>query len=251
MLRILTVVGAALAGTMAMAEIKTMDVEYTSNGEAMLGYVAYDDSKPGPKPAVMIVHDWNGLDGYEKGRARQLAEMGYVAFAVDIYGKNSRPKSQAENGQQAGKYRADVPLFRKRLADGHAAMIKQPGADATKTAAMGYCFGGGAVLEMARAGMPVKGVVSFHGSLSTNMRTAEGAQIAAKVLVCHAIQDPSVPWNHVTDFVTEMNGAKADYQILTFNESVHPFTVPGPSYRADADRRSWDSMKQFFQEIFK
>jgi len=234
-----------------MAEIKEMDVEYTSGGEVMQGFVAYDASKTGPRPAVMIVHDWNGLDGYEKSRAKQLAEMGYVAFAVDVYGKNSRPTNQQENAQQAGKYRSDRVLFRQRLADGHAAMLKQPGVDAARTAAIGYCFGGGAVLEMVRAGMPVAGVVSFHGSLSTNMPAPAGAAPKTKVLVAHAIQDPSVPWSDVTAFVEEMNGAKVDYQLLTFNEAVHPFTVPGPNYRADADRRSWAAMRSFFEEIFK
>ncbi len=237
--------------TASFAEIKTKTFDYNHDGTVLEGFVAWDDSKTGPRPGVMIVHDWDGLNGYEQTRAKMLAELGYVGFAVDIYGKDSRPKTQQENGQQAGKYRGDLPLFRGRMKAALEAMKGMTDmVDPAKTAAIGYCFGGGGVLEMARAGMDVNGVVSFHGGLSTTMPATEGG-VKSKVMVCHAMQDPSVPRDQFNKFLDEMRDAKVDYQLVAFNEDVHPFTViGGPSYRPDADRRSWAAMQDFFKEIF-
>lgn len=230
--------------------IVTKKIEYKQGDTVLEGFLAYDDSKSGPRPGVMIIHDWNGLDGYEETRARMLAELGYVAFAADIYGKNSRPKTQQENGQQAGKYRSDPPLFRARLQAGLDELKKQSQCDAKKTAAIGYCFGGGGVLELARGGADVSGVVSFHGSYGTATPAQVGG-VKAKVMVVHAAQDPSTNREGFDKFLDEMRDAKVDYQMVLFNLNVHPFTViGGPSYNADADRRSWIAMKNFFQEIF-
>jgi dienelactone hydrolase len=233
----------------ASAEIKTQRLEYKDGDTVLEGYIAWDDAKSGKRPAVLVVHDWNGLDAYEEGRARQLAELGYVGFAIDVYGKGVRPKTPQESGAQAGKYRQDLPLFRSRL---NAALTAAKGlaqTEPTKTAAMGYCFGGGGVLELARSGADVKGVVSFHGSIAP-ADPADGKNIKGKVLAIHAAQDPSVPRTAMNAFLDEMRDGKVDYQLVVYNLNVHPFTVPGPSYNADADRRSWDELKRFLGEIF-
>ncbi|RYG49434.1 dienelactone hydrolase family protein [bacterium] len=243
---------AALLGLttgMAMAEMKTEKVEYRDGDTVLEGYYAYDDAayKGEKRPAILIVHDWNGLDGYEERRARELAALGYAAFAVDIYGKGVRPTNNAESGAQAGKYRADIDLFRSRLNAGLEALKARPGVDPARIGAIGYCFGGGGVLELLRSGAAVKAAVTFHGSLATP-RPADAANIKAKILIQHASQDPSVPLTQLGDFIKEMGDAKVDYRMIMYNLAVHPFTVPGPQYNEVADKRSWAAMKEFFLE---
>lgn len=234
----------------AQAKVVTKEVEYREGDATLLGYLAYDDTKTGLRPGVMIVHDWNGVDGYEEGRARQLAELGYVAFAADIYGKGIRPANAEESGKQAGIYRADRALFRRRLNAGLETLKSQPNVDRSKVAAIGYCFGGGGVLELARSGADLRGVVSFHGNLDTP-NPADANNIHCKMMVINAIDDPAVPRPSLLGFFEEMKAAKKDYQLVLYNLQTHAFTVPGPMYDADADRRSWQSMKDFFAEIFK
>lgn len=241
------VVCASVAG----ATVVTKKVEYKQGDTVLEGFLAYDDAKTGLRPGVMIVHDWNGLDGYEEMRAKKLAELGYVAFAADIYGKDVRPKTNQENGAQAGKYRADIPLFRARLQAGLDELRKMPGVDTKKVAAIGYCFGGGGVMELARSGADLSGVVSFHGGALSTKTPAKPGDIKCKVMVIHAAQDPSASRAQFDAFLDEMKDAKVDYQTVIYNLNVHPFTVPGgPSYDADADRRSWAAMRAFFDEIF-
>lgn len=235
---------------LSSAAIVTKKVEYKQGDTVLEGFLAYDDTKTGPRPGVMIVHDWDGLNGYEETRAKMLAELGYVAFAVDIYGKDTRPKSQQENGQYAGKYRSDIPLFRARLQAGLDEMKRHTQVDAKKTAAIGYCFGGGGVLELARSGAEVTGVVSFHGGLASPS-PAKAGDVKGKVMVVHAAQDPSVPQEMFMGYLNEMRDAKVDHQTVVYNLNVHAFTViGGGQYNADADRRSWIAMKDFFKEIF-
>lgn len=241
-----------LIATAANAAIVTKRVEYKHGDAVLEGYLAYDDSKSGKMPGVMIIHDWDGLNGYEETRAKMLAEMGYVAFAADIYGKNDRPKTQQENGQYAGKYRSNPELFRGRLQASLDTMKAQPQVDTTKTAAIGYCFGGGGVMEMARAGADVDGVVSFHGGALATTMPAEPGKVKAKVMVVHAAQDPGASREAWNKFLDEMQNAKVDYQAVVYNLNVHAFTVMGGSqYNADADRRSWEAMQDFFKEIFR
>jgi dienelactone hydrolase len=250
-IRWITCATAALGiSALGMGAIVTKKVEYKQGDAVLEGYVAYDDAKSGPRPGVMIIHDWNGIDGYEETRAKMLAELGYVAFAADIYGKGIRPKNAQESGREAGKYRADSALFRARLQAGLDELKKQSEVDAKKTAAIGYCFGGGGVLELARSGADVAGVVSFHGSLGTDSPAKQG-EVKSKVLVVHAAQDPGVPIEQFTAYLAEMRDAKVDHQTVVYNLNVHPFTViGGPSYNADADRRSWEAMRGFFKEVF-
>ena len=239
----------AIFSAAAHAEIKTSFVDYTEGGVTLQGFLAYDDAKVGSRPAVMIVHDWDGLGTYEQDRAKQLAAEGYVAFAADIYGKGVRPNNPQDNAKEATKYRSDIPLFRRRLNAGFETMLKQANVNPAKTAAIGYCFGGGGVLELARSGANVQAVVSFHGGIGTT--TPEDAKnIRGKVLVIGAAQDPAVPREAITGFLNEMQGAKIDYQMVLYNLNVHAFTVPGAQYDATADRRSFAQMKTFFGEVF-
>ncbi|MDX2064282.1 MAG: dienelactone hydrolase family protein [Fimbriimonadaceae bacterium] len=233
----------------ARAEIQTALVEYRDGDAVLEGYVAYDDAITTPRPAVMVVHDWDGPNDYEQRRARMLAELGYVGFAADIYGKGVRPKSVQENAQQAGKYRSDRATFLSRMNAAVAFLRNHPRVDKAKVAAMGYCFGGGGVLELARSGADLSGVVSFHGGLKTSA-PAKAGEIRTKILVCHASQDPSVPYADLVGFLGEMRDARADYQLVAYNVDSHPFTAPGPGYRPEADRRSWSELQTFLREIF-
>lgn len=238
----------AAMGCTAMAEIKTEVVEYRDGDTVLQGYYAYDDaSKAGPRPGIIVIHDWNGLDDYEMRRARELAALGYAAFAVDIYGKGVRPKTSEESGAQAGKYRADIDLFRSRLNAGLNTLAAMKDVDKGRLGAIGYCFGGGGVLELARSGAPLKAGVTFHGALGTP-RPEDAKNIKGKLLIEHAALDPSMTPEVVTGFYNEMLNAKVDYVMDVYNLKAHAFTVPGPQYDAVADKRSWDAMKRFFAE---
>lgn len=254
---VLGLLGAALL-TAARAEIVTKTVEYKEGDTTLEGWVAYDDSVKGARPGVLIVHQWKGLGAYEKMRAEMLAKMGYVAFACDIYGKGIRPTAMPDAAAQAGKYKNDRPLLRKRVNAGLETLLKQEGVDKKKVAAIGYCFGGTSVLELARSGADVGGVVSFHGGLGSP--TPEDAKnIKAKVLALHGADDPNVPSAEVGAFEKEMRDAKVDWQLVAYGNAVHSFTdkgagndnSKGAAYNEKADKRSWEDMKDLFAEIFK
>lgn len=243
-----------------MAKIVEKTVEYRDGDVVMEGRVAYDDAKvaAGKLPGVMIVHQWKGITDYEKSRARMLAEMGYVAFACDIYGKGVRPQTASEAGAQAGKYKGDLPLYRKRLAAGLATLASQPGVDSARLGAIGYCFGGTGALELARSGANVKAVVSFHGGLGSSLPASLGA-VKGSVLVCHGAADPMVPPAEVEAFCQEMESAKVDYVFMAFAGAKHSFTEVAAgnnpnspvAYDEKADRRSWAAMQSFFAEMLR
>lgn len=236
--------------------IITKDVEYKDGDVILQGYLAYDDSKVN-SPGVLIVHQWKGLTDYEKMRAGQLAELGYVAFAVDVYGKGVRPATPEEAGKQAGKYRSDVNLLRSRVNAGLNELRKQSFVDANNISAIGYCFGGGGALELARSGADIKGAVSFHGTLKT-VAPEDAKNIKCKILVLHGAIDPNVPEQDVIGFKKEMEDANVDYVLTQYSGAVHSFTQPsagndpskGSAYNEKADKRSWIAMKEFFDEIF-
>ena len=244
--------------TSASAKIVTKTIPYQSGDVQCEGYIAYDDRFEGKRPGILVAHQWLGLTNYEKTRAVQLASLGFVAFALDLYGKTNRPADTAAAGKIAGTFKADRILWRKRASDGFQTLLAQPNVDATKVAAIGYCLGGGTVLELARSGADAKGVVSFHGSLDTP--TPEDAKnIKGKVLVLHGAIDPLAPMPTVLALSDEMEKARRDYQIVLYSGAVHSFTQPeagndpskGAAFNADADRRSFEAMLVFFDELFR
>lgn len=242
----------------ASAAIQTETVEYEHDGVVLEGFLAYDDEADGPRPGVLVVHEWTGLGDYVQSRCRQLAELGYVAFGADIYGKGVRPEGPEAAGEEASKYRSDRPLMRARAQAGLDQLSSYDQVDGERVAAIGYCFGGGVVLELARSGADVDGVVSFHGNLDTP-NPEDARQIVGQVLVCHGAADPYVPKEQVQAFWDEMNKAGVDWRMIAYGNAVHSFTNPargedasqGAAYNPKADRRSWEDMQDFFDEIFK
>jgi dienelactone hydrolase len=243
------IAGILAAGSPAPAAVKTEKVLYHDGPAALEGFVAFDDSKTGPRPGVLVIHDWTGLQEYAETRAKQLAELGYVAFAADIYGKGIRPTDPKECAVQAGTYRDDLPLLRRRVLLGLEQLKKQPGVDASKLGAIGYCFGGSCALELARSGADVAGVVSFHGGLSTKMPAQPGA-IKARLLICHGGADNFVN-KEVPAFKAEMEKAGAKMEFAIYAGAQHGFTKPGPAYQEKADKESWAAMKKFFTETLR
>jgi len=240
------------------AEVRTKVVEYKEGETTLEGYVAYDDSIQGKRPAVLIVHQWKGLGEYEKKRAEMLAKLGYAVLAADIYGKGVRPGNPKDAGAMAGKYKKDRALLRARVKAGFEFLKQQPQVDTGKIAAMGYCFGGTTALELARSGADVKGIVSFHGALNTP--TPEDAKnIKGKVLALHGADDPNVPPAEVNAFEEEMRKASVDWQLVAYGGAVHSFTdwnagndnSKGAAYNEKADKRSWQAMQDFYNELFK
>lgn len=242
----------------ASAELQKKFVEYQDGETTLEGYLVYDDAVEGKRPGIIVVHDWMGFGTYGNGRAEQLAALGYAALAVDIFGKGVRPSNAEEASKQAGYYKEHRDILRKRALAGLEFLSKEPMVDVQNMAAIGYCFGGTTVLEMARAGMPLSGVVSFHGGLSTSLPAAQG-DVKAKVLVLHGADDPFVPSQEVDGFTKEFNLAKADWQMVFYSGAVHSFTrkdagddnSKGAAYNERADKRSWEAMKVFFEELFK
>jgi dienelactone hydrolase len=259
-LTILAVAVAVLAvlvpGGEAAGAIKHEAVAYKDGKIALEGYIAYDDAVKGKRPAVLIVHDWMGLSDHTRAVADKLAAQGYVAFAVDIYGKGVRPRDAAEAGKLAGTYKKDAKLLRARAAAGLATLVKHPRVDATRVVAIGYCFGGTTALELGRSGAQLAGIVSFHGGLAT-ATPADARNIKGKVLVLHGADDPHVPRDEVGAFEKEMREGGVDWQLVSFGGAVHAFTVPGAgndpkkgvAYDAKADARSWKYFMDFLGEI--
>jgi dienelactone hydrolase len=240
------------------AEIHTEPVEYKHEDTVLEGFLVYDTTVQGKHPGVLIVHQWKGLGEYEKKRAEMLARIGYVAFAVDIYGKGVRPADAKAASAEAGKYKGNRKLLRGRVRAGLDVLAKNELVDPKKLAAIGYCFGGTTVIELARSGADIAGVVSFHGALDSPT-PADGRNIKCKVLALHGADDPFVPAIDVAAFEDEMRQAKVDWQIVKYGGAVHGFTdwgagsdaKSGMAYNEKADRRSWEAMKQLFAELFR
>jgi dienelactone hydrolase len=255
--KVLLLLLALLLPALSQATIETKTVEYRQGDTRLVGYLAYPKDAKGPLPGILVVHAWMGLDDYAKRRTAQLADLGYIAFAADIYGDGKIAADVKEAGALSGLYKKDRALLRVRSAAGLATLKAQPGVAADKIAAIGYCFGGMAVLELGRSGADLAGVVSFHGVLDTP--TPEDAKnIRAKVLALHGADDPYVPPDQVAAFENEMRKAGVDWQLVAYGGAVHSFTNPasgsdnskGAAYNASADARSWVAMQQFFKELF-
>jgi dienelactone hydrolase len=254
---LLAAVSFASLSTGMFAAVKTETVEYKEGETVLEGLVSYDDATTEKRPAVLVIHDWMGVSASTRATVEELAKLGYVAFAADIYGKGVRPADPGAAGALAGQYKGDRALFRKRANAGLEELRKQPQADPSKVAAIGFCFGGTGVLELARSGAPIAGVVSFHGGLDSP-NPADGRNIKAKVLVLHGADDPFVKPADIAAFQDEMRKSGVDWQMNYYGDAVHAFThknagtdkSKGAAYNEPAARRSWLAMKNFFAEIF-
>lgn len=231
-------------------------VIYMDEDVVLEAFFAFDDSLSGRRPAVLIGHAWGGRDGFVADKARKLAGLGYVGFALDVYGKGVLGSSPEQNSKLMQPFMADREKLQQRMKAALNAVMLLPWVDDNKIAAMGFCFGGLCVLDLARTGVDLQGVVSFHGLLGAPDNT-NGNKIKAKILALHGRDDPMVPPEQVLAFQEEMTQAEADWQFVSYGHTVHAFTNPvandpsfGTVYQADADRRSWQAMQNFFAEIF-
>ncbi len=257
-MRILVVLLLSLSTAGVQAKLHKEVIEYRHGSAILEAYLVYDDDTPNSRPGVLVIHEWKGLGNYAKMRADRLAQLGYVAFALDMYGKGIRPATNEEASTQAGKYYKDRQLMRSRAQTGLDQLRKHPLVDSARIGVIGYCFGGAAALELARSGAPLAGVVSFHGTLDTP--TPEDAKnIKGKVLVCHGGSDPYVTADAVAGFESEMTKAGVDFQLNIYGGAVHSFSNPesgndpskGAAYDERADKRSWSAMRLFFDEVFR
>lgn len=247
-----------LAATAAFADIKVETVEYKQGDTLLEGNLAYDNAQTGPRPAVIVVHDWMGNGEFSRKKAEELARLGYVGFAADIYGKGVRAKDSKEAAELAGKYKGDRALLRARVNAALETLKQFPKVDPKRIAVMGFCFGGTTSLELARSGADIVGLVSFHGGLSTPT-PADAKNIKARLLILHGADDPYVKPDEVTAFKKEMDDEKVNYKLIAYPGAVHSFTNPaagtdnskGAAYNENADKLSWGAMKQFFAEVFK
>jgi len=240
--------------------LKEENVTYTADGVALKGFVVYDESKTGKRPAVLVVHEWWGLNDYAKSRARQLAELGYIAMAVDMFGNGKTAANPQQAQELTAPFYKDPQLSKIRL-DAAITKVKEfKQTDGANIAAIGYCFGGSVVLNAAKLGADLKGVVSFHGGLAGVPANKE--LLKAKILVCHGEADKFVPQKDVEAFKQAMDSIGADYTFKSYKGATHAFTNPDATkigkqfnmpieYNAAADKASWNDMRNFLDRIFK
>ena len=235
-------------------------VMYKSGDVTMQGYLSYDDSIAGKRPGILVVHEWWGLNEYARERARMFAELGYTALAVDMYGDGKQADHPDEAGKFAAAVRQNLPAATERFIAAMQVLKKNPTVDPEHIAAVGYCFGGGVVLEMARQGLDLDAVVSFHGSLTTDHPAAPGV-VKARILICNGADDKMTTQADIEAFKREMAAAGVDYEFITYPGAKHSFTNPGADiyaekfnipvgYNREADKKSWEDMKKFLKETF-
>ena len=235
--------------------IVTKTIDYRHDTALLEGFLAYDDKAPEPRPAVLIAHAWGGRDDFVCNKARRLAELGYSAFALDIYGKGITGGSPEQNAQLMQPFMSDRSLLQGRMLAALETVKGLPQVDPHRIAAMGFCFGGLCVLDLARSGADIRGVISFHG-LFVPPSDRPVATIRAKVLALHGYDDPMVPPEQVDALAEELTAAGADWQIHMYGRTMHAFTNPvandpafGTVYDANADHRSWQSLQSFLGEV--
>ena len=256
MRKILLIILVLLLATAAEAKIISQNVEYKHGDTVLEGYLAYDDAIKNKRPGVLVVHEWWGLNDYVRTRVDRLAGLGYVAFALDMYGKGIWTTDPQKAGELAGHLRGQ-PILRQRAQAGLDILSKNGNVDANKIAAIGYCFGGTTVLELAYSGADISGVVSFHGGL-TAPHPEDMKAIKAKILILHGADDGFISPEDIAAFQNGMRQAGADWQMVYYGAAVHSFTNPaadkvnvkGIAYNPLADARSWKHMQLFFKEIF-
>jgi dienelactone hydrolase len=258
MKRALIVLFALILGTGAAgAAVKTESVTYKHGDKTFHGYFAWDDASQAKRPGILVVHEWWGLNDYARKRAEQLAGLGYVAFACDMYGEGKTTEHPKEAGAMATEVRTNQKEWRERGLTALGQLRKHPLVDDKKLAAIGYCFGGSTALQLAYSGADLDAVVSFHGGLSVPTE-AEAKAIKAKVLICHGAEDSFIPEKTIHDLKAALDKAKVDYKFIAYPNAKHSFTVPeaakagvpGIAYNEAADKQSWQDMKEFLARAF-
>jgi dienelactone hydrolase len=241
------------------AAIKTQELSYSEGGTNFKGFLAWDDAKSGKRPGVLVVHEWWGLNDYARSRAKQLAELGYTALAVDMFGEGKVADHPKDAGAFAGALMKDPQVAMARLQAAMQALKSQPTVDPDKIAAIGYCMGGAVVLSAARQGLDLDAVASFHGSLG-GLPPVKGP-IKAKILVCHGADDSFIPPEAIETFKKEMKEANADLKFVSYPGAKHGFTNPAAdesgkkfqidlAYNSQADTESWKELKALLESVF-
>ena len=243
-----------------MSSIHTESISYSAKGETMQGYLAYDSEDRARRPGVLVLPEWWGVNDYIRERAEKIAALGYTALAVDMYGSGKTAQNPDEAGAMMNAVLGDMETGTARLKAAYQTLLDQPTVDSERTGAIGYCFGGAAVLHMARIGMPFRAVVSFHGALGS-FHTPEPGSVKATLLVCHGAADAMISDEDVRAFKGEMDAAGADYKFIAYKDAMHGFTsreadINGKKYgipvgyNETADRESWQAMQDLFNEVF-
>ena len=250
-----------LGAAASHAGIIREEVTYSGDGVTLQGYLAYNDTIKAKRPGVLVIHEWWGNNDYSRKRADMLAELGYVAFAVDMYGEGKVVDTPSEAGKLSSEATKNMNGMKSRFLAALALLKKNKAVDPTRIAAIGYCFGGGVALNMACAGADLQGVVSFHGSLAAVLPAMPGT-VKARILVCNGAADMFNPDAVVKNFKAEMDSAKANYKFVNYDGAMHSFTNPASTaigkkfnlplaYDEKADKKSWADMEEFFGVIFK
>jgi dienelactone hydrolase len=239
--------------------MQTQDIDYRGDAVNLRGYLAFDETSAARRPGVLVFHEGLGLGDFAMARARHLAELGYVAFAADMFGDRRNARNLTEVAKLVGDLRAEPDTLRARARAALTTLAALPQVDAGRMAAIGFCFGGSVVLELARDGADLKAAVSFHGVLTTRTPAVAG-QVKASVLVLTGADDPLAPPDQLLAFENEMRAAEvADWQVISYGNTLHGFTNPAADgsmlrtamYNAQADRRSWASMQGLFDEVLR
>lgn len=257
---ILIILTAVLAAGVADAEVTLKEITYSDGETSMQGFLAWDDGSDEQRPGILVVHEWWGHNAYARSRAKQLARMGYVALAVDMYGEGKTADHPDEAGEFATAVFSDLDEATARFRAAMQALNDHPLSADGELAAIGYCFGGGVVLHMARFGLDLNGVASFHGSLKTE-QPAEPGEVKARILVCNGAEDPLVTTADVAAFNEEMHAAGAHYTFINYQGATHSFTNPEATemgkkfdlplaYDEEVDRASWADLKAFLNDLF-
>lgn len=245
----------SLFASVVQAEIHTKQIDYKVGDSTCKGFLAWDDAVEGKRPGVLVVHEWWGLNDYAKQRTEELAKLGYVAFAADMYGDGKTTEHPADAGKMAGEVRANVENWRKRAEAALEVLKEQPQCDTEKLAAIGYCFGGATALQLAYTGADLDAVSTFHAALPA-ATPEEAKQIKAELQINHGADDPMVNVDAVGAFKKPLEEAEVKYEVIQYPGAVHSFTVPtadkvgipGIAYNKDADEKSWQAMKGLFEE---
>jgi dienelactone hydrolase len=257
------ILGIGKGSTVFAAEPKISEktVEYSVQGVPMKSFLAFDEAVAGKRPGVLVVPEWWGVNDYARRRARMLAELGYTALAVDMYGNGTAVTTPDEAGKLSSEVMKDLDMAKARFTAALEFLKKQPTVDPGRIAAIGYCFGGGVVLNMATQGVDLKGVASFHGSLGA-VKPAQAGAVKAKVIVFHGADDKFITPEQIETFKRDMKTAGADFKFISYPGAVHSFTNPEAdaygkkfnlplAYNANADQKSWDELRNFLAMIFK